>query len=311
MNMSALISIVACLFLLMAVGYTARKVGIIDDALSKGLSRLIIKIGQVFLIINSFIKQPYSKEALREGLIIAAIGFALHFFVAVYAYFSCRYIRDLDERKLSEFSLIFTNCGFIGIPILESLMGPTGPFWIAFYFLSFHTLTWTWGILILARERKDIRPKVKNIIFNFGTVPCAIGLSLYLLRIPIPTPVLTCSEYLASLCTPISMLITGALLATLPAKKLFCSGKLYLFCFQKLLVIPLLVCFVMNLCGVPSDYTLFATIITALPAAAVVSMFGELYNIKPSFAALNVGMSSLLSVATLPAVVWIAEKILG
>ena len=38
MNMTGLINIVACLFLLMVVGYIARKLGIIDTALSKGLS---------------------------------------------------------------------------------------------------------------------------------------------------------------------------------------------------------------------------------------------------------------------------------
>ncbi|MBQ8397175.1 MAG: AEC family transporter [Clostridia bacterium] len=311
MNMASLIGTVACLFLLLAVGYLGRKLNIIDDALSKGLSRLIIKIGQPALIINSLIRTTYDADALKEGLIIVVIGFGLHIFMAVYAYLSCKPIRDLDERKLSEFSLVFTNCGFIGFPILESILGETGLFWGAFFFISFHTLTWTWGILILARGREDIRPKVKNIFLNYGTVPCAIGLAIYLSRIPLPDFLLDFSSYLASLCTPISMLITGALLATLPVKQMFCSGRLYLLCAQKLLVIPILVCVIMHLCGIPSDYTMFATIISALPSAAVITMFGELYGIKPSYAALMVGMTSLLSVVTLPCVMWVAERVLG
>lgn len=311
MNMSGLINIVACLFLLMVVGYAARKLGIIDNALSKGLSKLIIRIGQPFLIINSLTKTAYSAEDLRTGLIVLGLGFALHLFMAIYAYFACRPIRDLDERKLSEFSLVFTNCGFIGFPILESLLGPEGLFWGAFFFVSFHVLTWTWGLLILARGRSDIRPKLKNILFNFGTVPCAIGLAIYLARIPLPAFVQSFTGYLAALCTPISVLITGALLATMPIKSFFTTRSLYLNCLHKLFIIPLLVCLIMHLCGIPDEYTLFATIIAALPSAAVVTMFGELYDIKPSYAALTVGVTSVLSVLTLPCTIWLAQQIMG
>lgn len=311
MNLTALIGTVACLFLLLTVGFLGRRLNIIDDALSKGLSKLIIRIGQPALIINSLIRTTYETEALKEGLVILFIGFGLHIFMALYAYLSCRPIRDLDERKLSEFSLVFTNCGFIGFPILESVLGETGLFWGAFFLISFHTLTWTWGILILARGRADIRPKMKNIFLNYGTVPCAIGLIIYLSRIPLPDFLLDFTGYLASLCTPISMLITGALLATLPMKQVFGSWRLYLLCVQKLLVIPLLVCVIMKLCGIPSDYTMFSTIIAALPSAAMITMFGELYGIKPSYAALMVGMTSLLSVVTLPCVMWAAERVLG
>lgn len=310
MNMGALISTVACLFLLLATGYAARKLGIINDSFSKGLSTLIVKIGQPALIINSLVRTKYSTEGLREGMIITVIGFALHAFMALYAYLACRPIRDPDERKLSEFALVFTNCGFIGFPILEAMMGEKGLFWGAFFLISLHTLLWTWGIMILAREREDIRPRLKNIILNFGTLPVAIGLGLYLARVPIPDFCLSFTGYLGSLCTPISMLITGALLATLPLKKLFCSCQLYLVVAQKLFVLPLLVCVIMTLCGIPDDYTLFATVIAGLPTAAMVTVFGELYNIKPAYGALTIGMTSLFSVLSLPVVVSAAEWIM-
>ena len=61
MNMIALINTVACLFLLLAAGYAARKLGIINDIFSKGLSTLIIKIGQPALIINSLIRTTYDR----------------------------------------------------------------------------------------------------------------------------------------------------------------------------------------------------------------------------------------------------------
>ncbi len=310
MNMQSLINIVACLFLLLALGYLARRLRIIDDALSKGLSRLIIRIGQPALIINSLIRQPYSTEEAGDALRILLLGFILHAFMALCAYAVCRPIRDLDERKLSEFSLIFANCGFIGFPILESVLGDRGLFWGAFYLISFHTLIWTLGILILARGRGDIRPRMKDIFLNFGTIPCAVGLAVYFSRLPIPDFLLRFTDYVASLCTPISMLITGALLATLPLKSLLCSGKLYLLSLHKLILLPVAVSLLMHLCGFDADYVRFAAVMAAMPSGSVITMYGETYGIKPAYAALTVGISSLLSVLSIPVVMWITEQIL-
>ena len=311
MNLSALISTALCLFILMAIGYLARKRGIITDESSKGMSTLIIKIGQPALIIHSFTSTPYSADLLREAGMIVLLGFALHIFAALYAYLSCRPVRDLDERKLSEFSLIFANCGFIGFPILESVMGEKGLFWGGFFLVSFFLVHWTWGILILARGRTDIRPNVRKIFINSGTVPCAIALGIYLLRIPLPVFVTDAVGYLASLCTPISMLISGALLATIPAKQLFGRGQLYLLCLHKLVILPVLVCVVMVLLGMPVEYTVFTVIMAALPSAAVVTMFAEVYGIKPAFAATAEGLTTLLSVVSLPCVMWLTERILS
>ena len=313
MNMSGLINIVACLFLLMAVGYIARKLGIIDNALSKGLSKLIIRIGQPFLIINSLTKTAYSPEGLREGLIILGLGFVLHAFMAVYAFIACRPIRELDEQKLSEFSLVFTNCGFIGFPILESIMGPQGLFWGAFFFVSFHVLTWTWGLLILARGRSDIRPKLKNILLNFGTVPCAIGIALYLLKPVFELPDFGGKflNYLGNLCTPISVLITGALLATISLKQMFKNGMLYLHSAIKLIAFPVVICILAKLCGLSDIYILMATAMAGVPSAATITMLSELYDIEPGYASQSVGMSSILSTATLPCVMLFAQWICG
>ena len=53
MNFSALLTIIATLFLLMACGFFDRKRGIIDDVASKRLSTLIIRIGQPMMIISA------------------------------------------------------------------------------------------------------------------------------------------------------------------------------------------------------------------------------------------------------------------
>lgn len=316
MNFTALLTIIATLFLLMACGFFARKKGIIDDVASKRLSTLIIKIGQPMMIISALTEAEFSYENLGDGFLYIGIGIIFHAVMGGLAFILCKGFKDLDERKITEFSLMFVNGGFIGFPILEALFGAKGLFLAAFFNISFHLFIWSWGVAILARKRSDIKLTVRKIFINLGSIPCLIGVLIYMLVIPFPSFVLPAFLskfflYLSNLCTPISVLITGALLATRTPKQILGSGKIYYFSAMKLLVLPLIVCVICKLIGLPQDMTLFVTVEAALPAASSITMFSEIYGLNSGYASQTVGTSSLLSVGTLPLVLLAAQWIVA
>ena len=304
------LTVVATIFFLLVVGFLLRKSGTIDDLSSNRLSKLIVNIAQPMLIISSLVGMEFSPENAKSGFRILLIGIGLHAFMALFAFMASSRIKDLNERKITEFCTVFGNCGFIGFPIFESLFGKEGLFLGAFFIISFHLTLWTWGIMILARKRSDINVTWKKVLINRGTVPCAIGIVLFLLKNPLPEFICDGCEYIASLCTPISVLITGALIATKPLKELFTSIKLYYLSFIKLFLLPLLVCCIMSLLNFDPDTIIFCTVATSMPSAAVATMFGELYSISPSYASQSVGFTTLLSVAAMPCVMLIAPKII-
>lgn len=307
----SLIQIMVVLFLLLATGFFARKLGFIDEVASKKLSKLIVNIGQPMMIIYSLIKIEYSLENTKAGFTMLALGIGVHLILCVMAFFAAKAIKDFNEHKIAEFSLIFSNAGFIGFPIFKSIFGDIGEFWGAFYIIGFHLFVWTWGMIILARGRKDIRMNWKKILFNFGTVPCFIGVALYLLMrwIHIPAFIVTYTGYLNNLCTPISVLIVGALIATRTPRQIFCDGKMYYISLIRLIVMPLAICVVAKLIGLPEHMILFATAAAALPSATNVTMFAEIYDIAPGYAAQTVGVTSLFTIATLPCVMLLANMI--
>ena len=157
---------------------------------------------------------------------------------------------------------------------------------------------------------------MRKIFINLGSVPCLIGVLIYMLAIPfsgfaLPAFLSKFFMYLSNLCTPISLLITGALLATRTPKQIFGSGKIYYFSAMKLVAIPLVVCVIGKLIGLPHDMVLFATVEAALPAASSISMFSEIYGLNSGYASQTVGTSSLLSVGTMPLVLLAAEWIVS
>lgn len=315
MNMGAFINLILALFIMLIVGYVSGKLKIIDSLSSKRLSKLIINVGQPALIIYNLIKTDYSSDNLGLGFLTLAFGLGLHIFMAILAYFAfCRF-KNLDERKLSEFAVVFGNVGFIGIPILDSLFPDTGAFQGIFFNVSFQLMIWTWGIMILARKREDIKITPKKILINFGTVPSVIGIALFLLKrfdwFFIPEPILKSAGFLNNLCAPISTLIIGALLATLNWKQILGSWKVYYLCLIKLLAVPMLICGLMRLLGCGSEWILFTAAVTSMPSATTVSMLAELYDISPGYSAQAVGMTSLLSIATMPCVILFAQWLIS
>lgn len=125
----------------------------------------------------------------------------------------------------------------------------------------------------------------------------------------LPTFVYDFLGYLANLCTPISVLILGALIGKLKPKQIFGNIRVYLFCAVKLFAFPILVCAVTKLIRLPGNYAAFLTAASALPAASNVTMLCELYDIDADYSSLVVGASSLLCVISLPLVLNLAQWI--
>lgn len=308
----SLVSTTVVLFLLIATGFVARKTGIIDDASSKRLSKLIIYVGQPMMILHALTNIEYSAQNVKNGFFILAVSICLHIFLCVFAFFASKGIKDFNERKIAEFSMAFTNSGFIGFPIFRSVFGDIGEFWGAFFVISFHLFIWTRGMMILARGRDDIKVTVKKIFINPGTIPCVIGIILYLLTkyITIPRIFIEYSGYLSNLCAPISSLIVGALIATRKPKQIFLDIKGYYVCLCRLIVMPLIVCLIAKFAGLNNDVILFMTTAAALPSATNLTMFSELYDITPGYAAQTIGLTSVLTIATMPLVILAANAII-
>lgn len=306
MDFSSLFSVIACLALLIAVGFIGGKVNIIDETSTERFSVLIVKIGQPFLIISSIISQECTPEKLRTGLMFLVFGLILQCGLCLIATLAVKPFKRLDKRKLAHFSMFLANCGFMGFPVIESMYGKEGLFYGAFYLMSFHLVMWTLGVSIVGSGNAGFKLKAKDVFLNYGTVPCVIGFAIFVSRLPMPDFVLSLSSYLAGLCTPISLLITGANLSHRSLKKMFLDPKIYYTAAFKLVVMPVVAATLLWLCGLPELVVMFGTVMAAMPTAAVLTMFAEIYDVSPGFAAEIVGSSTLFSTVTIVPVVYYA-----
>ena len=310
-NISGLTSTVITLFIIVITSFAATKFKLIDDTFTKGFSKFVICVAQPFMIIDSLCGVQFSLENLKKGFTVTGLGFISLGICAAVAFLVTKPFKNRDDRKIGTFALVFANTGFMGIPVLKALFGDIGAFYGAFFLISFQVVLWTYGMVLLGRGRDDIKVKPLNLLLNFGTVPCIIGILLYILPFDLPGPVASAVSMLGSICAPGSMIIVGSILASVPIKELFLDWKVYLICAMRLLALPALVCGLCVLCRLPEDMVYLFTTLTALPCATNCAMYAQSYDISPALAAKSASLTTLLSVLTVPLMLWLAKMILS
>lgn len=299
MNDYTIVNQVIILFFLMAAGFVAMKRNIVDSNTVKKLSEVLVRITLPAMIIFSYSRQ-FSKELLAKGGIMLAYSVAIHLFgIFIGNIIYRKYPRN--TKNILKFATIYSNCGYMGLPVLEALYGQTGVFYGSIYVTVFNILTWTNGVMIFTGKR-DVK-SIKKALVTPGIIAIFIGLAVFFFSIKLPYPVLKTLEILGTMTTPLSMLIIGALIANTEFKSLFSGFTLYYVTAIRLIILPLLVLAVLKAAGI-TDHVLSGSCIAtaAMPAAANTAVFAERYDGDSVFASRIVAFQTILSMITIPAI---------
>lgn len=289
--------------MLLLVGYGSRKAGLLDGLLTKGLSGLLLKVALPALIIDSM-QKPFSASLLRESGVILLISLAVYACTIILAFlFSGLLAATPEERGVFSFVLIFSNVGFMGYPVVYTVFGEAGVFYAAVYNLPFNLLVLTLGVAIISTQKKGAPAVNWRMFANPAVGSVFLGFILFLFSIVLPGPLALAVNQLGLLTTPLSMLLVGSLLATMPVKSVFVNWRAYVVSLLRLLLFPLVVWVVLESLRLPEMLVGIPTVIAAMPAAVNSAVLAEQYDGNAALASQIVFLSTLLAVLSIPLVV--------
>jgi predicted permease len=299
---------VGVLFTLMAVGYVCRRRGLFSDAFVKGAVNLLLLVVTPCLIIHVF-QRPFTKELLANlGMALAAAFFA-H---GVGLLFAETCFRRVDEMRkgILKFGTVFSNGGFMAIPLEYALLGAEGAFYGAVYVVVFNLLCWTYGLKVMCGHLKDLD---KRILFvNPGTIGITVGLPLFLTSTTLPHLIGEPIRYLSELNTPLAMIIIGYYLADARFSAYFRCAPALVASGLRLLVIPSIVLAVLMMIrgfGLDPVMAVALTASASAPVAAMDSMFAAKYGKDVDLSVGLVSVTTLISIITMPFIVGVAMSI--
>ena len=307
---------VITLFLILFAGIIARKTNIIDWASTKKLSALLLNVTQPLMIITSF-QMTFDPEKLKDGLMILALSTAIHIFAAAAAFIIYKPIKNADHKKIYEMATIFCNCAFLGYPVLTVIFGGDGIFYGAFYTMFFNVFIWTYGVYLITRKNKaekdaeKVKIPLSKIFLNAGMISSVTGIIIFMSGIKLPGVLYDSSKLVGDMTFPLSMIIIGSLISEIKLKEMFLSASNYYYVFVKLIFSPVFIATVCYILKLPTLLIYMGTVMTAMQSAANVAIFSETYGADSKKAAIIVGLSTLLSIGTIPLAMYFLNNILN
>lgn len=291
---------------IMILAFICYRLHVIDQEGNKNFSNLLLMVVNPCLIITVF-QTDYDKELVWA--LIAAFGAAViaHIICFVTAHFLVPE-KNNPDYALERFGAAYSNCGFMGIPLINSVLGGKGVFILTAYMTVFNLLTWTHGLLLL--NGRFSAKRLKEGLLAPIVVCTVIGAVLFFLQFRIPSPLIDSMQYIADMNTPLAMMIAGFSVAQSDLKKMFFHVRTYWVCFMKLVIMPLAVLVFLAIC--PMDRTVAYTtlIAAACPTATTLTMMSIRFERNYTYASEIFSFSTVLSVATIPMIIYIADFVL-
>ena len=296
---------VAMILILILVGYFAVKKGMLSQ---KGLSEitdLLIRIVTPCLIVSSFLSAESGKLGAMDLFLAVVLPTAS---IVVSIAMSYLFFRKESKarQKVLRFSMIFGNVGFMGIPLVQGIVGSDGVLYGSFFISVFNVFCWTYGYTMMGGGGV----KLKTLLLNPGVIGLAIGLPIYFFNLRLPELIATPVEMIAGLNTPLAMMVVGGYIARVELKAFLSDPAVYKVAALRLLVVPAVYLGIVLLVR-PNDALLVSSVIqAATPVAANCVLVAVQHGGDAELASKSVAVTTVLSVITIPLFTVLAQLLM-
>ena len=290
------------LFLMMSVGYLANKCKVMNQQSEQLFSRLLVNIACPALIINSV---TTSDRLESTGALFVIFGAAALYYIVV-PFIGKGFIRLLrvprGQAAKYESMLIYSNIGFMGLPVASSVLGPDSVLYLSIFMAVFNISVFSYGTILMQKSTGTAGKVNFKKMVNPGTLSAVLAILLYLLEVRLPGLILQPVASIGNITTPLAMLVIGSSLARQPMKEVLREKSLYPFTVVRLLVLPALTLAVCRWLVADPMLMGVLVLVSAMPVASNVVMICSEMGKDVSYIAKGVFFSTVFSVITLPLV---------
>lgn len=209
---------------MMAIGFAARRLGIIGESAARQINACVFKIFLPLLlcfnIVDTKLGASFDGRTLLYAFVTTLSCFGVLFFVTP------RLCHDRASCGVLIQGIARSNYAIFGIPLV-SMMYPNADTSIAVIMVVvvvpvFNVLS-TIALMVFAGERTHPLRILKGVLLNPLIIATLAGFLLWYFQIPLPTMIETPLRNLGSIATPLALFILGA---SLDFGKARANGKL-------------------------------------------------------------------------------------
>ena len=294
------------LFILMGVGVLCGKCKWMNTEGAKQMTNILLKVVTFCVIVNSFVSTDYSTEKAIH-LLVGAVSCAICTGVGLLILLPFFRKTQKDQKSVLRFGVLFSNCGFMSLPLVSAILGTDGVFVVSIYVAVFQALCWTVGVKIY--NHFDSKRAIQQILLNPGVISVLVGLPLFFFKIKFPTIVMEPMGMLCDLNTPVAMIVTGYHLSNMAIKPQKGDLNLIVGSVLRLLVIPLISFGILYLLNIRGLLLVACIVPICAPSASNTSLFAVMFGGNEGYASRFVSICTVLSIFTMPVMIAVTQMV--
>ena len=285
------------LLIMIGAGYFVTKKGMMDEHTNNQMADMIVNIFNPMLMLSSAANAvgQISMDAMKLSVCIAAGMFAV--FIITGSILSPFFEKDRQQRKIFQLMFVFSNVGFIGIPVISSIFGTEYVVYVTEFMLVYSFVFYTYGIALM--DGKFSAASLKSMV-NPGTVSGLLALGIIIYEVQLPEFLKTAVTYLGNVTSPMALVAVGFALANSDIKKIFGQPRLYVFSLVKLLVLPLMMLPLLRLVIRDADLRAVCMVMFGMPVGNMPLILGNQRGMDVTACSAAIILSTVLCVLTVP-----------
>lgn len=292
--MSVAVHQVSVIFIAIAAGFFCRRLGVLTEENTSGLSNIVVKIILPFYLFNAIVS---SASGIDAGGVITALGLstAMFFLSGLVAVLVVPLLRPpKSDRGVYMFEIMCGNVTYIGIPVCAAIIGGDAAFYASLLNIPYNLLCFSLGIFLLAGKLSWRR--ILNPAFLSGTAAAI----LYMFRVPVPSLITDACALVGQATSPCAMLIIGSVLASVPLRELFSEWRAIPYVVLRLFGVAALMVLCLRALSIDPALKSVLILMAAMPAATNSTMLCTIYGGNRELSAKLIFLSTALSIITIP-----------
>ncbi|MBQ6039417.1 MAG: AEC family transporter [Oscillospiraceae bacterium] len=322
-SISAVIMQMGKLFLLLMLGYFLARIEILDLHTKQKLTKLLLYVTTPMMMIDAFydrmqmiVSEP-EQNSLSVGMLFAYsfLFYLLLIVLAVILVYGTR--TPKKERRLYLFMTIFGNVGFMGFPVVSSVFGTEGLFYAAILNSVFNIFVYTFGVILMGGGGEDSSGSTlaqikavpwKKLLLTPAVLCTAVGLVIFIFRIHLPEILADTCDTLGGLTSPLAMLVVGANLNGMNARKMLTNKRMNLYVLLRQIALPLVFWAIIR--HIVSHEILAPTLLllSCMPVANTTALFATEYGGDEHLASQGIFLTTLFSLISFPLIIWLCVR---
>lgn len=227
------------ILILIAIGYGIYKKGFIGDDVGENISFIVLNITNPAYVVST----AFSEEELitHDEILFAIVVTAVIYVILIAVGHLIPYLIGAKKATHKFYTVlsIYSNVGFIGIPVCAAVLGPKSLIYVTLFNVIYTIIFYTHGYIIMLKgvEGAD-KVSIKSFV-NVGTIASVITILIFWFNLRLPMVIEDTIVYTGRATTFLAMMVLGFSFAKMSLKKVLGNARIYAMVVIRYIIFPI------------------------------------------------------------------------